>query len=115
MGQRIDARDRQPKVRVELIGDAQGVRLQAEAQEASVAIKRVLGVEDGETLEIADGERDLAEPLGLHPHQANHPGRRAVGDHGLDPHRLAEQRSREDLSWGDGIRVDHNPEPLIER
>ena len=55
MGQRIDARDRQPKVRVELIGDAQGVRLQAEAQEASIAIKRVLGVEDGETLEIADG------------------------------------------------------------
>ena len=39
MRQRIDARDREPEVGVELVGDAERVGLQAEAEQAPVAVE----------------------------------------------------------------------------
>ena len=77
--QRIHAGDRQPEVGIELVGDAERVGLQAEPQQAAVAVEGVLRVEDREALEIGGGQRDLAEPLGLRPDQPDHPARRAVG------------------------------------
>ena len=42
MRQRIDARDREPEVGIELVGDAERVGLEAEPQQASVAVEGVL-------------------------------------------------------------------------
>ena len=39
--QRIDARDRQAEVRIELVGDAERVCLEAEAKQAAVAVERI--------------------------------------------------------------------------
>ena len=90
MRKRIDARDREPEVGIELVGDAQGVGLQAEAQQAPVAIVGVPCVEDREPREIVGGERHLAEALRLRTDQPDRPARRAVGLHGLHPHGLVE-------------------------
>ena len=40
--QRIDAGDRQAEVGIELVGDAEGVGLEAEAEQSAVAVERVL-------------------------------------------------------------------------
>ena len=37
--QRIDAGDRQTEIGIELVGDAEGVRLESESQQASVAVE----------------------------------------------------------------------------
>lgn len=58
-------------------------------------------------LEIGRGQRDLAEPLGLRPHQPNHQTRWTIGQHSLDPHGLAEQRAGEDLAWANGRGASH--------
>ena len=89
--QRVHPGDREPEVGIELVGDAERVGLETKPQQAPVAIERVLRVENREALEIGRCQRDLAEPLGLHPHQTDHPARRAVGLHGLDPHGLVEE------------------------
>ena len=115
MRQRIDARDREPEVGIELVGDAERVGLEAKPQQASVAVERVLRVENREAIEIGRCQRDLAEPLGLRPHQADHPARRAVGLHGLDPHRLVEERAGEDLARADGRQASHRAGPPIRR
>ena len=104
MRQRIDARDREPEVRIELVGNAERIGLKPKPQQAAVAVERVLRVDDGDPVEIGRGQRDLAEPLGLQPHQTNHPARRAVDQHGLDPHRLTEERTGEDLARVQGKR-----------
>ena len=44
--QRIDARDRQTEVGIELVGDAERVRLEAEAQQNAVTVERHFCVED---------------------------------------------------------------------
>ena len=64
VGQGIDAGDGQPEAGVELVGDAEGVGLEPEAQEPAVAVEGRGGVGDGQAGEVAGGERDLAEPLG---------------------------------------------------
>ena len=93
------------------------VRLEAEAQQAAVAVERVVGcrgrrgTRDQPTVSVTLRNRsDCTSPPGQLPNSSG-----LVAMHGLNPHGLAEQRSREDLSWGHGIRVDHNPESLIER
>ena len=50
--QRIDARDREPEVGIELVGDAEGVRLEAEPEKPPVAVEGVPRVEDREALEV---------------------------------------------------------------
>jgi hypothetical protein len=56
------------KAGIRLVGDAERIGLETKPQQASVAVERVLRVEDGEALEIGRCQRDLAEPLGLHTH-----------------------------------------------
>ena len=48
--QGIDARDRQAEVRIELVGDAERVSLDAQAKQAAVAVEGVLRVDDGDVL-----------------------------------------------------------------
>ena len=90
MRQRVNARDREPEVGIELVSDAQGVGLQAEAQKAPVAVVGVPRVEDCEAREIVCSERHLAEAFGLRTDQSDRPAYRAVGLHGLHPHGLVE-------------------------
>ena len=46
--QRINARDRETEVRVELIGDVQGVGLKSEMERSAVAFEGVLRFQNGE-------------------------------------------------------------------
>ena len=96
--QRIDTRDRETEVRVELVGDAEGVSLKAEAEQSAVAVEGVLRIEHREALQIVGVQCYLAEPFGVRAHEADDPTRRAVRLHGFDAHRLVEKRTDEDLA-----------------
>ena len=98
MRQRIDARDREAEIRIELVGDAEGVCLKAEAEQSAVAVERMLRIEHREAQQVVGAHRDLAESLGIRAHEAHNPTCRAVGLHGLNPHRLVEERAGEDLA-----------------
>ncbi len=105
--QRVHPRDREPEVGVELVGDAEGVGLEAEAQKAPIAVVRVPRVEDREAFDVRGGERHLAKALGLRADQPDRPTCRPVCFHGLNPHRLAEERAGEDLASGDARHGGH--------
>src|SRR5262249_24936172 len=96
--QGVYAGDRQAEVGVELVGDAERVRLDAEPQELAVAVKPAGRITDLELAEVLGGERNLAEAFGLQPDQARNPG----GSGGTDrfhPHRLVEERTGQDQPW----------------
>ena len=59
MRQRIDTRDREAEVGVELVGDPQRIGLEAEAQEASVAVEGVPGVQNREMRELVRRARSF--------------------------------------------------------
>ena len=101
--ERIDLGDGETEIGIELVGDAQGVGLEAESQEAAVAVEGGSGVGDRELSEVVGGEGDLAELLGLLAHQANRPEAGAFGTDRDDAHGLVEQRAREDLAVSDGF------------
>ena len=101
VGQGIHARDGEPEVGVELVGDAEGIGLEAEAQEPSVAVEGRSGVGDGQAGEVVGGERDLTEPLGLLAHEADHAESGTVRADGHHPHGLAEQGAGEHLAFAD--------------
>jgi hypothetical protein len=61
--QRVDARDRQAEVGIELVGDAERVGLEAEPQEPPVPVVRVPRVEDRESLDLGRGKRHPAKAL----------------------------------------------------
>ena len=48
MRQRIDARDREAEIGVELVGDAEGVGLKAKAEQSAVAVERMRRIENRE-------------------------------------------------------------------
>ena len=100
--QRIDSGQRQPEIRVELVGDAQGVCLEAEAQESAVAGVGAGGVGDGQRGNVRVRQRDPAEPLRVLPDEADGPGFGAVRGDGLHAHRLAELRPAHDLARAEG-------------
>ena len=90
--ERIDPGNREPEVRVELVGDAECVGLEAESQQAAIAVEGVPGVQNGEVCKICGGQRDSAEALGLHPDEPHDPACGSVRLDSLNPHRLAEKR-----------------------
>ena len=48
MGQRVDARDRETEVWIELVGDAERVGLNAKPKEMAITVERILCAEDGQ-------------------------------------------------------------------
>ena len=68
----------------------------------SVAVVGEGGIGDGQVGEVERGQRDAAKLLRLEADEARDPGVGSVGTNALHPHRLAEQRAGEDLSFMDG-------------
>ncbi len=109
MRQRVYTEDGEAEVVVELVGDAEGIGLQAKAKEAAVAIVGAPCIQDSEILEVSSCQCDPAEPLQLRADEASHSrvwavpclscGRRQ-GAHGLHRIRLiVEQGIGEHLAF----------------
>ena len=101
VGQRIHSRDGQSEVWVELVGDAEGVGLEPEPQEPSVAIIGQSGVGDGQFSDVGRGQRSAPKPLRPLPDEACLDGIRTVRADRLHSHRLVEQRTSQQLSFMD--------------
>ena len=98
----VHAGDRETEIRVELIGDAQGMGLEAETKEPSVAVVGEGGVGDLQIREVVRGQGDAAKPFRPQADEASLPSVGAVRANGLDPDRLVEQRAGENLSLAQG-------------
>ena len=94
MGQRVNPRHRQGKVRVELVGDAQSMGLQTEPQQFAVAAVGRAWIGDSEGAEILRSQPNPVKPPRCLPYQAEIPEIRAIDASGFHPHRFAEQRAR---------------------
>ncbi len=95
--QRVYAGDGQSEVGVELIGDAERVRLDADAEDLPVAVVSELGLLDLELGEVGSGEGDPSEFFGADAAETDHPCAGAALANRLHPHRLAEERAADDL------------------
>jgi hypothetical protein len=78
MRQRVDPGDREAEVGVELVGDPQGVSLQAESEEVAVAVERGDGLLDLEGRQIVIRQSDAAKPLGTNADQPDTPAVRVT-------------------------------------
>ena len=99
MGQRVDPRDRQTEVGIELVGDPKSVGLESETEQPAVAVEGVARVENGECFQIRGSDRDLAKALRVCADDAHEPTCHAVRLHGFNAHRFVEKRADEDLAW----------------
>lgn len=63
---RIDPGDREAKVGIEFPGDAEGIRLQPEAEQPSVTIITIVGIGNGKAFQVLGSERNLTEAFGLY-------------------------------------------------
>src|SRR5262249_34561467 len=97
MRERINSGYGEAEVRIELVGDAERVRLKAETQEPTIAVEGLGSIQDVEPFEISGGQRDLPEALSLNAHEPYRPASRPTPLDGLDTHRLAERCPTEDL------------------
>ena len=61
--QRVDARDGEAEVGVELVGDPQRVRLQPQPEQSSVSIVGQCRIGDGQVCDVVRCQRDSAESL----------------------------------------------------
>src|SRR5262249_13406609 len=103
--QRVDSRDREAEVRIELVGNPEGVGLDSESQELAVAVVGQRGVLDLETSQLSARQRDAPELLAL---QSDQPHRPAIGTaraNSLHPHRFAEERPRYHLARTKRVRL----------
>ena len=65
--QRVHARDGKPETGIELVGDAERIGLETEAQKPPVAVVGKSGVGDGQTRDVIRSQRNPAELLRLLP------------------------------------------------
>src|ERR1700722_7963620 len=124
VGQRVNTGNGESKVGVELVGDTEGVCLNADPENLSVAVVCEMGLLNLKLLEIGAGERHLPKTLGVQPAQTYDPRAGAALANGLHAHRFAEERARYDLSldqrrgwnFGCGLRhADCSLNPLARR
>ena len=111
MRERVHPGYREAEIRVELPGDAERPSLESEPQKPAVAVICERRVGDRQARYVVRRQGDAAEPLRPQPDQAREPGVRAVRADGFDPHRLAEQRAGENLSFVYGSVAAHRPIP----
>ena len=95
--QRIDVRDRETEVRVELVGDAQRVCLQAQPQMPPVAVERRGSVNDLQSSDLVLAQRHLAERACGLADQPYYYVTVAAGSDGDDLHGFVERPSPQDL------------------
>ena len=105
--QRIDARDGKPEIGVELVGNAERIRLQADSQETSITIVRECGIGNGQVRDVVRAEHHATELLGVLTDEAGLPTARSAGAYGFHPHRLIEQRAAQNLAFSDGHPGSH--------
>ena len=112
--QRVDARDRQREVRVELPGDAEDVGLQPQPQQRAVPVVPEAAVAHGQPGQVGRAEHDLAEALGPRADQTERPAGGTRRGDGLHPHRLVEERPGENLACaGSGWRPGHRQGSVV--
>ena len=85
------------------------------AEELRVAIVGGLRVEDREALDVLARQRDPAESLGLDADEPHHPRIGAAGLEGLHPHRFAEERAGDDLTFAEAGTLTHGADPYAWR
>jgi len=97
--QRVNARDGEAKVRIELVGDAKRVGLQSQPQEAAVPVVAESRIQDSEGTNVAVGESYLTELLRLCADKPHSPSAVATDPHNLYAHRLIEERADDDTTF----------------
>lgn len=105
MGQGVDPRDREAEERIELVGDAERVGLEAQAQQAAVAGVGQRGLVDRDGDEVAGLQGHAAELLGALADEAEDPCLGTERSHRFDAHRLRELRPAQDLVGAQGRQV----------
>ena len=81
--------------------------MEAQAQQAAVAVEVVPSSENCEALHVLTGEGYLAKSFGLRPNETDYPARRTIRLDGLHPHGLIEERACQDLAFLDGKVCTH--------
>ena len=99
VGKRVHAGDGEAEEGIELVGDAEGVRLEPEAEQPCIAVVGEGPVGDGEARDVLGRQRDPTEPFRPDPDQAGIPCVGAVRMDGLDPHGLVEELAGENLPF----------------
>jgi len=104
--QRIDAGDRKAEIRVELVGDAERVRLNPEAEPDRVPRETARGFLEPQRREVRKRHVEPTKPLRLDPDQTDRPRPGPVLLNGFDPVRFAEERPRHHPA-GSKARIRH--------
>jgi hypothetical protein len=65
--QRVYAGDRESEVRIKLVGDAEGIRLNGDLENLPVAVVGEVGLLNLKRLEVGRCEGDFPKPLGIDP------------------------------------------------
>jgi len=98
MRQRIHLGNREAEVGVELVGDAQQVRLQPQPKELAIPVIREDFFANGTLSQLLGGESKTAKPFRLHPHKTHYPRTSADGADRFHPHRLVKERPAQNLA-----------------
>src|SRR6266480_7853812 len=97
MWQRVDTQDRQSKIRVEFVSNAERIRLQAKSQQLSVPIERRSCFKNRECIQFVARESYGPKTFRLCANETGDYGAIAVITDSFDAHWLIEQRACENL------------------
>jgi hypothetical protein len=98
MGQRVHPRDRQPKIRIKLVGNTQRIGLQPQPQQLSIAVVGCGCILHCERFEVLGRKSHTPEAFRVETNQSHSPGVRTSGTDGLDPYRFTKKHARENMA-----------------
>ena len=105
--QRVDARDRQPEIRIEFPRESERVGLKSQSEQLSVAVVSETTVKNCQSGQFSGSERDPPESLRLRTDQTERPVAQPRLRGCLHAHRLVEKRAGQDLAFGRDRRGFH--------
>ncbi len=105
--QRVDPRDREAEVRIEFVGDAEGVGLEPEEKKSAIPPVGARRILDPERRQVSRAQSDSAKLLRGETNEADDPPINVVPSDRLDTHRLAEDRALQNLALAQRDRDGH--------